>query len=81
MCHDLELISLLLRPFVTFSMYSCLSLRMGAVTELRFVLNCAHICLLFDFCARFKSRFLCLICFLMFELIHGGSLGLTVISL
>ena len=64
-------------------MYSCFALRMDVVTELCFtifVLNCAQICSLFDFFARLKSRFLCLICLLMFELIHGGSFGLTVIS-
>ena len=54
---------------------------MDVVTELRFVLNCAQICSLFDFFVRLKSRFLCLICLLMFEWIHVGSFGLTVISL
>ena len=62
-------------------MYSCFAMRMDALTELRFVLNCAQICSLFDFFARLKSRLLCLICLLMFELIHCGSFGLTVISL
>ena len=33
------------------------------------------------FFARLKSRFLYLICLFMFELIQGGSFGLTVISL
>ena len=46
--HGLELISLLLRYFAIFSLYSCFALRMDAVTELRFVLNCAQICSLFD---------------------------------
>ena len=80
LCHDLELMSLLLRSFAIFSMYSCFAMRMDAVTELHFVLNCAQICSLFDFFACLKSRFLCLICLLMFELIHCGSFGLTVIS-
>ena len=61
LCHNLALISLLLRFFATFSMCSCLALRMNAV------------CL--------KIRCLCLICILMFELVNGGSFGLTVISL
>ena len=77
----MELISLLLRSYVIFSMYSSFALRMDAVNELRFVLNCAQICSLFDFFARLKSRFHCIIYLLMFELIHGGSFGLTVISL
>ena len=67
--------------FAIFSMYSCFTMRMDAVTELRFVLNCVQICSLFDFFARLKSHFLCLICLFMFELIQGGSFGLTVISL
>ena len=48
-CHDLELMSFLLRSFAIFSMYSCFALRMDAVTELRFVLNCTQICSLLDF--------------------------------
>ena len=57
LCYDLELMSLLLRSFAFFSMYSCFSMRMDAVTKLRFVLNCAQICSLFDFLARLKSCF------------------------
>ena len=38
-------------------MYSCFALRMDAVTELRFVLNCAQICSLFDFFPRLKKAF------------------------
>ena len=81
LCHDLELMSLLLRSFAIFSMYSCFAMRMDAITELRFALNCVQIFSLFDFFARLKSSFLCLVCLLMFDLIHGGSFGLTVISL
>ena len=69
LCHDLELMSLLLRSFAIFSMYSCFAMRMDAITELRFALNCVQIFSLFDFFARLKSRFLCLICLLMFCLL------------
>ena len=57
LCHDLELISLLLRSFAIFSMYSCFALRMDVVTELRFVLNCDQICSLFDFFCPLKKSF------------------------
>ena len=67
LCHDLELMSLLLRSFAIFSMYSCFAMRMDAVTELCFVLNCVQMCSLFDFFARLKSRFLRLICLLIFD--------------
>ena len=57
LCHDLEFLSLLLRSFAIFSMYSCFALRMNVVTELRFVLNCAQICSLFDFLLTKKVVF------------------------
>ena len=82
LCHDLELISLLLRSFAIFlCILVLLCVRIYAVTELRFVLNCAQICSLFDIFSRLKSHFLFLICLLMFELIHGDSFGLTAIPL
>ena len=57
LCHDLELMSLLLRSFAIFSMNSCFAMRMNAVTELRFFLNCVHICSLFEFFCSLKKSF------------------------
>ena len=83
LCHDLEIDIVVSEIFCNFFLCILVSLCvcMYVVTELRFVLNCAQICSLFDFFPHLKSRFLCLICLLMFELIHGGWFRLTVISL
>ena len=38
-------------------MYSCFAMRMDAVTELRFVLNCVQIFSLFEFFCSLKKSF------------------------